>query len=197
MTRFAGLFIQDVPSGGRTLAGVSTSITAFVGWADQGPTNQAQQVLSVRDFESRFGGLDRRSWLGYCVQHFFTNGGREAYIVRLTADDAVTASVVIDAKLVVSAASPGAWANLYSIATKQSSLDATRFTLAMFHQPAGQTAVMVESFENLSMEQADSRFIGNIVNRESALGQLRHPIQHCGQRRHAAQPKRGGLREQT
>jgi len=71
----------------RTISGVDTSIAAFVGWAAQGPTDGAQRVSSFQDFIEQFGGLDRRSLLGYSVRQFFANGGRDAYVVRLAADD--------------------------------------------------------------------------------------------------------------
>jgi len=74
---------------------VATSIAAFIGWAPQGPTAQAQRVLSWAEFNSHFGGLDSRSLLGYAVSHFFTNGGREAYIARLVPSDAAAASTSI------------------------------------------------------------------------------------------------------
>jgi phage tail sheath protein FI len=169
---FPRVYIQEISSGGRKIMGVSTSIAAFIGWAAQGPTDCAQRVLSFQDFVHQFGGLDRRSLLGYAIQHFFANGGQEAYVVRLAADDAVTASVTIDAKLLVTAVSPGSWANDYRIETKQDSLDATRFGLAVIHQPSGQPAVKLESFENLSMQESDSRFVINIVNAKSAYVQV-------------------------
>lgn len=172
VTSYPGVYIEEIPSEVRTISGVSTSITALVGWAAQGPTNRAQRVLSFQDFVRHFGGLDGRSLLGYAVQHFFANGGRDAYVVRLAADDAVTASVAIDAKLVVTAGSPGAWANDYRIETKQGSLDATRFGLAVIYQPSGRPAVTVESFENLSMQETDRRFVKSIVNAESAYVQV-------------------------
>lgn len=169
---YPGIYIKENPIGTRKIMGVSTSITAFIGWAAQGPTDRAQRVLSFQDFVRHFGGLDRRSLLGYAIQHFFANGGRETYVVRLAADDAVTASVTIDAKLLVTAISPGDWANDYRIETKQDSIDATRFALAVIHQPSGQPPVKLESFENLSMQASDSRFVQSIVNSESAYVQV-------------------------
>lgn len=164
---YPGVYIEESPSGVRTISGVGTSITALVGWAAQGPTNRAQRVLSFQDFVRHFGGLDRRSLLGYAVQHFFANGGRDAYVIRLAADDAVTAKVTVDAKLVVTAGSPGAWANDYRIETQQDTSDATRFCLFVVHQPSGQPAVAVERFEGLSMQETDRRFVKSVVNAES------------------------------
>ena len=82
-TTYPGVYIEELPSGVRTIAGVATSIAAFIGWAPQGPTDRAQLVLSWPDFVRQFGGLDSRSLLGYAVSQFFANGGQQAYIIRL------------------------------------------------------------------------------------------------------------------
>ncbi|MBN1421180.1 MAG: phage tail sheath family protein [Planctomycetes bacterium] len=84
-----GIYIEGIPCEPPTIPGIGTSIAAFIGWAARGPTTQAQRVQSFQDFVLHFGGLDRKSWLGYAVQHFFDNGGRDAYVIRLAADDAV------------------------------------------------------------------------------------------------------------
>src|ERR1700679_3188602 len=89
---YPGVYIQELPSAVHTITGVATSVAAFVGWADQGPTTQATLVESWSDFQTQFGGLDSRSLLGYAVNQFFANGGAQAYIVRLTYTDAKTAS---------------------------------------------------------------------------------------------------------
>jgi uncharacterized protein len=80
---YPGVYIQELPSGLQPITGVATSIAAFVGWADQGPINEATLVQSWGDFQRQFGGLDSRSYLGYAVNQFFGNGGQQAYIVRL------------------------------------------------------------------------------------------------------------------
>jgi len=48
-TSYPGVYIEELPSGVRTITGVATSIAAFVGWAAQGPTTQAGLVLSWSD----------------------------------------------------------------------------------------------------------------------------------------------------
>ncbi len=169
---YPGVYISESPSGVRTISGVSTSITALVGWAAQGPTNRALRVLSFQDFVRHFGGLDGRSLLGYAVQHFFVNGGQDAYVIRLAADDAVTAMVTVEAKLTVSANSPGAWANDFRIETKNANSDSTRFCLSVIYQPSGQPSVTVERFEDLSVQETDPRFVKSIVNEGSAYVQV-------------------------
>src|SRR5213075_185311 len=80
---YPGVYIEEVPSGVHTITGVATSITAFVGSAKRGPIDRAVRVLGFADFERRFGGLSRNSEMTYAVKQFFTNGGGEAWIVRV------------------------------------------------------------------------------------------------------------------
>src|SRR5512143_1613330 len=89
---YPGVYIEEIPSGVRTITGVATSIAAFVGWAPKGPTDRAELILSWSDFDRKFGGLSADSYLGYAVSHFFANGGQRAYIVRLAMSGSSTAT---------------------------------------------------------------------------------------------------------
>jgi phage tail sheath protein FI len=80
---YPGVYIEEVSSGQHTIAGVATSIAAFIGWAPQGPTNEAVMVESFPEFQSHFGTFVPGIYLAYAVNHFFQNGGSQAYIVRL------------------------------------------------------------------------------------------------------------------
>ncbi len=80
---YPGVYIEELPSGVHTITGVATSIAAFVGWAPQGPVDEAVLVQSWLDYEALYGGLDSDSPLGYAVNQFFNNGGQQAYIVRI------------------------------------------------------------------------------------------------------------------
>jgi phage tail sheath protein FI len=79
---YPGVYIQEIPSGVRTITGVATSITAFIGRALRGPVDDATTILSFADFERQFGGLDAGYPLGYAVRDFFANGGAQAIIAR-------------------------------------------------------------------------------------------------------------------
>ena len=48
---YPGVYIQEVPSGVRTITGVATSITAFVGRAAAGATNEPTMLTSFADYE--------------------------------------------------------------------------------------------------------------------------------------------------
>jgi hypothetical protein len=62
---------------------VPTGVAAFVGRTLKGPINQPVPVASFSDFQHVFGGLWQPSPLSYAVDHFFENGGRRAYVVRV------------------------------------------------------------------------------------------------------------------
>ena len=47
---FPGVYIEEVPSGVRTITGVATSITAFVGYAKRGPVNNPTMVQGFAEF---------------------------------------------------------------------------------------------------------------------------------------------------
>ena len=80
---FPGVYIEEVPSGVRTIVGVATSVGAFVDYFARGPMDYALQIFSFADFEREFGGLDALSEGGYAIQQFFLNGGSEAWVVRV------------------------------------------------------------------------------------------------------------------
>ena len=171
---YPGVYIEEIPSGVRTITGVATSIAAFIGWAAKGPTDRAELLLSWSDFERKFGGLDKRSLLGYAVSHFFSNGGQRAYVVRLVttgsatpAENAAAAAVTLDTKLTVKAKSPGAWANDYAIVTKKRADDATRFQLKVVNIKLDKKGIPVETFDNLSMKLDDPRSVEAVLKAES------------------------------
>ncbi|HEY8683191.1 MAG TPA: phage tail sheath family protein, partial [Rhodanobacter sp.] len=66
---YPGVYIEEIPSGVRTITGVATSITAFVGRAASGPIDADAEspviINSYGDFERSFGQLDPAYPMGY------------------------------------------------------------------------------------------------------------------------------------
>jgi len=62
---------------------LATARTAFVGRTLRGPVNRPVFIKSFAEFQHVFGGLWQPSLLGYAIEQFFDNGGREALIVRV------------------------------------------------------------------------------------------------------------------
>jgi uncharacterized protein len=106
---YPGVYIDEVPSQVRTIVGVPTAIAAFVGPALRGPTDGPGHITSWGDFERMYGGLSATSPMSYSVLQFFGNGGAEAEIVRLAANDASAASIDLGDGVTLQAANSGAW----------------------------------------------------------------------------------------
>jgi phage tail sheath protein FI len=108
---YPGVYVQEVPSGVRTIAAVPTAIAAFVGRCARGPVNRPVTCFNYGDFIRSFGGLSQMSTLSYAVQDFFNNGGGQCEIVRVyrpAANDDGYATLTLGA-LLLRAANPGAW----------------------------------------------------------------------------------------
>jgi hypothetical protein len=163
---YPGVYIEEVPSGVRTLTGVATSITAFAGWAPRGPIDRAQLVLNWQDYERQFGGLHKDSYLGYAVNQFFANGGSQAYIIRLVGSGNLTANVTLNGKLKVDGKNPGVWAEAYTVQSTLSAFDSARFSLTVTETA---TSAVVEKFVNLSMDEDDSRFAPSLITDQSEI----------------------------
>lgn len=94
-----GLFPIERSASAGSVAGVSTSTYATVGWLRKGPENQAQLVTSFDKFVEIFGTYWRNSYIPFAMASFFQNEGARAYVVRVVPSDAVaaTASCFADA----------------------------------------------------------------------------------------------------
>lgn len=180
---YPGVYVQEIPSGVRTIVGVSTSIAAFVDFFKQGPMNRAVQIFNMGDFEREFGGLDDRSEASYAIQQFFLNGGTEAYVVRAASGSVAVATVDINdaaisgaLALQVEAISPGTWGNnLQMDIDYPEPVSANRFnlTVSQFEELNGQSMlVQTETFRNLSMISTDADFIETVINDESGGSKL-------------------------
>jgi Bacteriophage tail sheath protein len=161
---YPGVYIQELPSPVHTIAGVATSITAFVGYTSSGIDNRAQAIFSFADFERLFGGLAANSELSYAVQQFYLNGGSQAYVVRVPYDGATSAKATVDS-LTFYALSSGSWANgqlLIDIDVQNINLIASplAFNLTitdLLHQTT-------ESFANVTLDTSAMNYVFNVVN---------------------------------
>jgi hypothetical protein len=79
----AGIEVEEERGPDHSIARLGTARTAFVGRTLRGPINRPVLVTGFTEFQHMFGGLWQPSPLGYAVEQFFDNGGREALIVRV------------------------------------------------------------------------------------------------------------------
>lgn len=160
-----GVYVEEVSSGSKPIAGVGTAVGAFVGIAEKGATDKAVLVTNWSQYVSEFGGFLPNAYLSYAVYNFFAEGGTSCYVARAIAEDAAKASVTIKDRdnqdlYTISARSEGDWGNRISVLMEQSDNGkAGCFTLTVkymenpnFHNeyvgedPEGE---IVERFENI------------------------------------------------
>ena len=181
---YPGVYVEEIPSGVRTITGVATSITAFIGRALRGPADEPVVINSNGDFERVFGGLWLESHLGYAVRDFFRNGGGQAVIVRLhrnavaAAIDLPTAGTATpNDKLQLVAASPGAWGNNLKITVDHNTKDTAntkQFNLKIVeNDPLTNQPGIIENILNVSIDPTDARYVPRVLNDDSQLARVK------------------------
>lgn len=181
-TTYPGVYIVEQASASPVITGVSTSVTAFVGAAQQGPADEPTAIASYADFARQFGDpVDATGHpMAYAVAHFFANGGTQAIIVRALAANAVAASLALPAAngitVTLTALSRGAWASgtgsgasqsgiFVQVATATTNPD-DRFTLVITDWAPGSGAASVlatETWPELSMSPDNPRYVATIL----------------------------------
>ncbi len=78
-----GIQVREESGPEQSIPRAPTAIAAFVGRTLRGPVDRPVRLKSFSEFTQVFGGLWQPSTLGYAVEQFFDNGGRDAYVVRV------------------------------------------------------------------------------------------------------------------
>ncbi len=180
---YPGVYVEEISSGVRTITGVATSITAFIGRAEKGPLDTPVTINNFGDYERVFGGLENYSSMSYAVRDYYLNGGGQAVIVRLFSGDvdATTAKITIDG-LTLKAASPGEWGNKLYVAIDldvseelEEQLGVTLFNLtigldAIKDKDRKPTKVIpLEKHINITVEGESERRIDKVLAAQSSL----------------------------
>jgi uncharacterized protein len=179
---YPGVYIEELPSGIRTITGVATSITAFVGRAKRGPIDDRPEpprvINSYGEFERIYGGLWKESYLGFAVRDFFLNGGSQAIIVRLYCSDGMPNSsyaTLSKNALALRAADPGSWGNALRIRVDDDISEdvAKSFNLVkanLFNLFVIDTETKTqEVFRNVSMKESPRRVDRVLLNQSNLI----------------------------
>ncbi len=193
---YPGVYVREISSGVHSIAGVSTSDTAFVDFFARGPIDRAVRITGFMDFERQFGGLDERSAASYAIYQYFLNGGSIAWVVRVVTPAAKPAMRVLvsslpDASygygyssgtfsdvLEVYAANPGKWGEALQVAVDHNvkpnpqtgKPDTFNLAVREVVQSNGRLQILrSETYRNLSMSKSNSRFAVEVVNSQSDL----------------------------
>jgi hypothetical protein len=193
---YPGVYIEELPSGVRTITGVATSLTAFVGRALRGATDEPVTLNSYADFERVFGGLSNDASLSFAVRDFYLNGGSQAIVVRLyraeTGAGAKPAKASLDANgLNLEAATPGAWGNKLRarVDTDVSAEVASALGVAsnaLFNLTVRDTQTGVEEqFRNVTVAESVRR-VDRILTAESQLARVKGALSGSAPTAHVA-----------
>ena len=171
---YPGVYIEERATSVRTIVGVATSITAFVGAAPRGPADTPVRIASFSDYVRRFGDLARSSPMSYAVSQYFLNGGGDAIIVRVHLNG-TAAQVALPAgvgqNLTLRADNAGKWGERLTVSVTHSAVVPGAFNLIVREADADdptQTASS-ETFLNLTVGVGDKRYVGTILEQESQL----------------------------
>jgi uncharacterized protein len=187
-TTYPGVYIEEVPSGVRTITGVATSVTAFLGRTLRGQTNEPVIINSFADFERQFGGLWIDGPLSYAVRDFYLNGGSQAIIVRLfnPAEGTTGLAILTVDNLKLEASNPGEWGNTLRVKIDYTGItdeiaqnynssftadDLFNLTVVIVNPVKPTEILQVETFRNLTVMNS-SRRVDRVLLEESRLVRL-------------------------
>lgn len=161
---YPGVYIEEIPSGVRTITGVATSITAFVGRARRGPVDQAVTINSRADFERIFGSLWVESTMSYAVRDFYLNGGGQAIITRIH-NGATAATITSPGGLSLVARNPGLWGERLRARVTHHPSDVNLYNLAIRDTGTGGE----ERFFNISIQAASPRSLDKVLQQSELV----------------------------
>lgn len=179
-----GVYVEELPSAGRPIAGVGTSVAAFVGFAEMGPRNKATLVTNWSQFKQKFGDIQKDYYLAHSVYGYFNNGGTIAYVVNISSPLAPKATVPSGADAAVSSLEVHAireglkTKDREGLPLKDISVDVTDGPDAdaaptaivdpdgppMFGIQVKRGDTVLEKFSNLVMDRESERHVETIVN---------------------------------
>lgn len=170
---YPGVYIEELPSGVRTISGVATSVAAFVDNFSRGPKDRATRIFSFADFQREFGGLSKDSEASYAIQQFYLNGGGQAWVVRVVGAGGAPATTALSntigggAALSLTARNDGVWGNSLRARVDIIGTAAGEFnlTLSEVQTVNGRASVVrQEVFRNLSTDSTKVNHVDKVIN---------------------------------
>ena len=181
-TSYPGVYVQEVPSGVRTITGVSTSVAVFIGQTVWGPINEPVLCLNYSDFVRTFTSSTTLGDLARSVRLFFLNGGTKCYVMRVAREDdalpannaAFASATLLDsalaATLIVQAKYEGLLGNSVRVVVEHlpSPAPANVFNLRIYrvvlNGAGAEVATDTQVFTGLSLDPLHPRFAISYVD---------------------------------
>ena len=175
---YPGVYIQEVPSGVRTIVGVGTSIGMFIGTARKGPIGRPIRCVSYLDYARVFGEDPTGGELVRYVKLFFLNGGTDCYVMRI-ANGAGAAGIALQNELnaptlSLTAKDAGVLGNdLRAFVTYSGAQPEVTFNLEMFRSVLNSSGQRVkseiETWSGLSMDPNSPSYAQDFLTQNSKL----------------------------
>lgn len=172
-----GVYVSESALSSLVQATSGISAAVFFGTAERGPTT-ATVINNWSDYKTLYGDLDDAYDLGYAVFHYFNNGGRSAYVVRVVDATATAASEVHPfyplgdgeasaSLLTATAVSDGIWGNELSVQTVAGDVDPSSTSFGTFTVVVILDGTEVERWPELSIDPNNNRYVATVINNYS------------------------------
>jgi len=175
---YPGVYVQEVPSGVRTIVGVPTAITLFIGSSADGPVGKPVLCLNYSDFARAFSeDITADHHLPRAVRLYFINGGQQCWVVRVAAG-------ALKSQVTLRREGPAAAAMALTLTAKnegvvgdflRASVDynteqpEATFNVELFRAGADGAKSEVELWRNLSMNPASPAYAPTVLTQNSKL----------------------------
>jgi phage tail sheath protein FI len=186
-----GVYVSESPLANNVQrANNAQSVATFIGSATRGPVT-ATMINSWSTYKALYGDVTTDHEMGYSVYHYFANGGRDAYIVRVTKSTGAgeyasnsgasvpyypNGSGQASAGLLdVVSSSPGEWGNNISVKVTAGVVTATSSVTPTFNLFVYLNGAEVERWGEVSVSAANNRYIETVINTYSKYIQVTVP----------------------
>lgn len=176
-----GIEVQENTINEHSIANAPASITVFIGRTLRGPVSEPIPVCSFTDFEKIFGGLWSPSTLSFAVEQFFTQGGRQAIVIRVINGGKHATLTLASAGqvLTLSAVNPGTGECLRASVDYDhvGENEADRFNLVLQSLDERNSPVVLdqEIYRRLSVDPGSDQFVAKVLA-ESKLMRVQGPV---------------------
>ena len=165
-----GVYVEEISTKTAPLTGsAATSIAAFVGATDKGPTTPTL-VTSWAQYTSIYGSWGTNDTVTRAIYLFFANGGSQAYVQRVVAGSPALATVTLKDTagtpadtLTINAKNVGSWGNSLYVSIVSSSLGSDYFSVVVYSGGSADANV-VERFLDVTMNKDSVYYAVNVIN---------------------------------
>lgn len=176
---YPGVYVEEKSSGVKTITGVATSTTLFIGMSRKGDLGRPTPIRGIDQFEDVFGDDVTYGELVPQVRQFFLNGGGDAIVTRIAGAGIAPATVTLRSPggtsvLLLTAKSAGTLGReIRAIVDYDTPTPELTFNIELFRRSIdanGATQISEnEFFGDLTMNPDHPRYAVTVLTQQSAL----------------------------